>query len=274
MKSIHIAGGDKRQLFLSEMLKKKGCQVSMEGFEEAGIENRYDGADIVFLPVPYRSPDGFIKAPFSKNKLKLDAVVSRYKNSMFVLGRYDDNAKKLLGECCFDLLKDESFLIENAALSAEGAILAYQNYTKQSLIGAKCLVVGYGRIAKLLCCMLHGYTGCITATARKEKDMALIRAAHLGCKHTADLKQIVENYDVIFNTVPFNVFGQEELSAIKKEAVFMELASPPYGCDMELAKRLGVAIRIEPGIPGRFFPRAAAMAIMRTFEREEKKGWN
>lgn len=274
MKSIHIAGGDKRQLFLSEMLVQKGYHVSMEGFEKVGIENRYDKADIVFLPVPYKSPDGFIKAPLSKYKLKLDDIVSRYKNSFFVLGRCDDNARELIGERCFDLLKDESFLIENAALSAEGAILGYQNYTKHSLIGAKCLVVGYGRIAKLLCSMLGSFTDRIAATARKDKDLALIRAAHLGCEHTVDLKEIVKDYDVIFNTVPYHVFGQSELNAIKKSTVFIELASPPYGCDIELAKTVGVDVRIEPGIPGRYFPRAAAMAIMRTFEREEKEGWN
>lgn len=274
MKSIHIAGGDKRQLFLSEMLEKKGYHVSMEGFEKAGIESRYDNADIVLLPVPYRSSDGFIKAPFSNKKLKLDDVVSRYKSSFFVLGRCDENAKKLIGERCFDLLKDESFLIENAALSAEGAILGYQNYTKHSLIGAKCLVVGYGRISKLLCSMLGSFTDNITATARKDKDLALIRAAHLGCEHTADLKRIVKDYEVIFNTVPYHVFGQKELNAIKKNTVFIELASPPYGCDMELAEKAGVDVRIEPGIPGRFFPKAAAKAMMRTFEREEKKGWN
>lgn len=274
MKSIHIAGGDKRQLFLSEMLEQKGYHVSMQGFEKAGIESRYDKADIVFLPVPYRSPDGFIKVPFSNEKIKLDDVAGRYISSFFVMGRCDDNAKKLIGERCFDLLKDESFLIENAALSAEGAILGYQNYTKHSLIGAKCLVVGYGRIAKLLCSMLSSFTDNITATARKDKDLALIRAAHLGCEHTADLKRIVKDYEVIFNTVPYHVFGQKELNAIKKSTVFIELASPPYGCDMELAEKVGVDVRIEPGIPGRFFPKAAAKAIMRTFEREEKKGWN
>lgn len=274
MKSIHIAGGDKRQLFLSEMLKQKGYRISMQGFEKAGIESRYDDADIVFLPVPYRSPDGFIKAPFSDKKLKLDDVVSRYRRSLFVLGRCDDNVKNLIGERCFDLLEDESFLIENAALSAEGAILGYQNYAKHSLIGARCLVVGFGRISKLLCSMLGSFTDNITATARKDKDLALIRAAHLGCDHTANLKEIVKDYDVIFNTVPYHVFGKSELGAINKSTVFIELASPPYGCDMELAKTEGVDVRIEPGIPGRFFPKAAAKAIMRTFEREEKKGWN
>lgn len=274
MKSIHIAGGDKRQLFLSEMLKQQGYRVSMQGFEKAGIESRNDKADIVFLPIPYKSPNGFIKAPFSDKEIKLDDVVSRYKNSFFMLGRCDEIAKKLLGERCFDLLKDESFLIENAALSAEGAILGYQNYTKHSLIGAKCLVVGYGRIAKLLCSMLGSFTDNITATARKHKDLALIRAAHLSCKHTADLKDIVKDYDVIFNTVPYHVFGLSELNSIRKGTVFVELASPPYGCDMELAEKAGVDVRIEPGIPGRFFPKAAAKAIMRTFEREEKKGWN
>ncbi len=276
MKSIHIAGGDKRQVYLSEMLREKGYSVTVQGFETLGIPNDIRKADITFLPVPCCSPDGFIKAPFSNNKMTIEEVAVQQGQSFYVLGKCDDRVKKSLGSeiRCFDLLADESFLIDNAVLSAEGAVCAYQNYKKLSLCGARCVVVGYGRIAKQLCSMLKAYTGDITATARKEKDLALIRAAHFGCEHTKDLKRAVCNADVVFNTVPYHVFGKEELSAIKQDAVLIELASPPYGCDMELAQNLGVDVRIEAGIPGRYFPKSAAQAMMRAFKREENKEWN
>lgn len=274
MKSVHIAGGDKRQLILNEMLKQKGYHVSIEGFEKAGIRSEYEDADIVFLPVPYLAPDGNIKAPFSKSVIEPQVIAQRYEGSMFVLGRSNILAQKLFGEHCFDLLADESFLIDNAALSAEGAILCCQNYTQTSLLNANCVVVGYGRIAKILCSMLKGYTGNIMATARKQKDFALLRAAHIKNGHTNDLLKIVSSADVVFNTVPYHVFSKSELLAMKKGAVLIELASPPYGCDIELAQRLGIDVRIESGIPGRCFPKSAAEAMMRSFEREEKRGWN
>lgn len=273
MQHIHIIGGDQRQIFLSDMLIHKGYEVTLTGFEQLGIPgSKPDRADYVFLPVPHKDKEGHIKAPYANRKLGLKEIVAAYPKSVYVMGRCDAAAKQMFGDKIryIDLLQDEPFLIDNAELTSEGAICAYLNASDTALCGAKCVVIGFGRIGKLLCTQLRAYTHDIIATARKEKDLALIRAAQLRALQTKDVKEVLAEADVVFNTVPYHVLGKEELLLIRNDATVIELASPPYGMDIELAKQMGVNVRIEGGLPGRYFPASAARAMLHAFEREEK----
>ena len=273
MNSVHIIGGDKRQVYLRDMLCGRGVHASIEGFEKLGIAGEMPRQpEWVLLPVPYKTPDGYIKAPFAKQKTGLADIATRFPAARFALGRSDSESESLLGGRAFDLLADEAFLIENAALTAQGAVAAYLQSSETSLTGARCVVVGYGRIGKALCALLGAFTPHVTATARKPKDLALIESAALQPLHTRDAAQALRDADVVFNTVPQHVLGEKELDALKPGAALIELASPPYGMDISLAKQMGVNVRVEPGLPGRWFPKSAAAAMLRAFERINKEG--
>jgi len=272
---IYIAGGDKRQIMLAEMLESAGHTVAVKGFEKLGANREFAGKpDWVLLPIPYRNPDGFLKAPFSDKKMTLTEITERFPDSAYFLGGCDAAAKKILaGKRWFDVLEDEVFLVRNALLTAEAAVCACLSSTDTALCETRCLVIGYGRIGKFLCRLLKAFSAEVTATARKEKDLEQIISDGLSAFHTADLKYAIPEADVIFNTVPFNVMGERELRCVGKDSRIIELASPPYGMDMELAKNLGVCVQLEQGLPGRYFPVSAARAVLHAFEGESKK-WN
>ena len=272
MRSILIAGGDKRQIVLSRLLKQKGFDVYTTGFDKLGmIDEQPPSADYVFLPVPYKDPYGFIKSPYASEKRMLQDIVQSYQKSVYLLGRCDDDAKKLFGSKmrCIDVLRDEAFLVDNAQLTAEAAICAYLKDSDAALCHTVCVVIGYGRISKFLCRLLKAYAADVTATARKERDLALIRAENICAVHTNDVKKVLRRAEVVFNTVPFHVLNTPELQSIRKGAKVIELASAPFGMDIELAKNMGVDVQVESGLPGRYFPTSAAAAVMRVFEREE-----
>ncbi len=271
MQSILIAGGDMRQVRLCEMLGKKGYTVHIAGFEKLNIESVLPcSADWVFLPVPYKTPEGDIKAPFSEKKPLLCDIAARYPVSAYMLGGMDASARELLsGKRVIDLLRDEAFLVYNAVLTAQGAVCAYLKDSEEALCGARCVVTGYGRIAKLLCGLLKAHAAKVTAVARKYSDLEVIRAEGMTALHMASLKHALCHADVVFNTVPERIFGEEELNCIPKAARVVELASPPYGLDIPRAKELGLDARIEAGLPGRYFPVSAAGIMLRVFEREE-----
>ncbi len=274
MHHILIIGGDKRQLALSTLLKEKGHCVCLQGFHNLGFADEDMSApDYVFLPVPYRNPDGSIKAPFSDTPLALASIVKRYPNSIYVLGRCDDDARKVMeGHVkCVDMNDDEAFLIRNALLTAQAAICAYATRAETALCDTKCLVVGYGRISKFLCRLLKAHGAKVAATARKSRDLELIEDEGMRSVYTGDLRQILPWANVIFNTVPMHIFGEKELLAVRRGAQLIELASPPYGMDMKLAEKCMVNVRIEPSLPGLYFPVSAARAMLHGFEREEMK---
>ncbi len=273
MKRILIIGGDRRQFVLGDMLKRKKHHVCLVGFAKLGAaDEEMDAPDYVILPVPYRNPDGTIKTPYSDQTLTLESVVRRYPNSAYVLGGCDQAAKAVVdgaGIRCFDLLADEAFLVRNALLTAQAAVCAYEKASENALCDTNCVVVGYGRISKFLCRLLKAYGASVTATARKSSDLALIQAESMQAVKTSDIQQVLSIADVIFNTVPVHILGEAELCTMKQGAMYIELASPPYGVDLKLAERYQVNVRLEQNLPGRYFPVSAARAILHALEREE-----
>lgn len=272
MNSILIAGGDMRQVMLARLLQKKGYDVYITGFDKLGIENNIIAKpDYVFLPIPYKNADGSIKTQFSDNKLFLSDIVSKYPESAYILGDCDDTAKSIFKDIRYtDLLQNETFLIRNAMLTAQGAVCAYLKSTDSALCDKTCLVIGYGRIAKFLCRILRSCNTDIIATARKDKDLELIWSEGYEAVRTKDVKRVLPEADIIYNTVPYHILGEEEIACIKQGAKYIELASSPYGTDLERAKKMGVDVQLEPGIPGRYFPASAAKAALHAFEGEEK----
>ena len=277
MKSILIVGGDKRQIALQKQLEQRGWDVSMAGFDRLGIQSgMLLSPDYVFLPVPYKDGHGNIKAPFADTPLLLKDIVAKYPRSVYVLGRCDKDAIDVLGSAIryIDLLCDDAFLVKNAQLTAQAAVCVYAQHTDTALCDTQCVVIGYGRIAKFLCALLCALGADVTATARKERDFMLIRAQRMRTEHTDNVGDVLANADVIWNTVPSHVLGTEELSCIRRDALVIELASAPYGMEMEQAQTMGVGVHIESGLPGRIFPDSAALAILDAFERKEHNRWS
>ena len=72
----------------------------------------------------------------------------------------------------------------NAAATAEAAIQTAMERLEWTLLGTECLVLGFGRIGKLLSCRLQGLGAHVTAAARKPGDLAWIRAYGYSAEET------------------------------------------------------------------------------------------
>ena len=102
-----------------------------------------------------------------------------------------------------------------------------------------------------------------------------MRRAHEMGAHPVPLDEIgsaLRHVDVVFNTIPSHVLGKAALDKIGGDALVIELASPPYGMNIEMAKHMGVHVVVEGGLPGRYaaFDAGAALfdVLRRTFEEE------
>ena len=163
--------------------------------------------------------------------------------------------------------EDETFLLKNAALTAEGALFAAHAKTGRALLGRSCLVTGFGRIGRALVARLTAMEAFAVVCARSEAQMRLAHGmgAHPVPMHA--LTAACAQAELVFNTVPARVLGEEALSALRGHAQVIELASAPYGADPELARHLGVPMAIESGLPGRFAPVDAGAALFEALER-------
>ena len=171
-----------------------------------------------------------------------------------------------------NIQEDEDYIQKNALISAEGALFAAMQKTDMTLRDAKCAVVGYGRIGKELTRLLLSLNARVNVVARRES--ARLQAVWAGA-HAYDIEhlpQALSGVQLLFNTVPSQVIDAQALGALSAKAVILDLASPPYGLDLNLAREMGFDATIESGIPSRYAPRSAARLLMTYLEAGDTHG--
>lgn len=184
-----------------------------------------------------------------------------------VCGITDEDTDRIAEEKNWILLRplqEEMYLVENAKLTAEGAIAAAMGKMTIALKNAKCLVIGYGRIGKELTRLLRVFGAEVTVAARRPESRAEAGEKNVSISR---IQSALKDSDLILNTVPSLVIKESGLFSIKNTAFLFELASKPYGFDMSRARALGLRAYLESGIPGRYCPESAAAAMFRFIER-------
>ena len=172
----------------------------------------------------------------------------------------------------FDLMADEAFLRRNAVLTAEGALFAAMRAQEKALRDCDCLVIGWGRIGRALTEMLVALGARATVASRTERSRRQAQERGAQAVETAALSGALSGKRLIFSTPPFPVLQEAELARAGRDACVIDLSSPPYGVDVEAAHRLGLRAWREPGLPGRYCPESAALAIAAAFEKLRKGG--
>jgi len=162
-----------------------------------------------------------------------------------------------------DYFLREELVVANAAATAEGAVQIAMEHLDCMLLGLPCLVLGFGRIGKLLCHRLRGLGADVTAAARKPEDLAWIRAYGFRCLRTDRLDGNLSWFGLVFNTIPSLVLNDALLRQLPKDCICIDLASV-QGIDSAAAERAGVVSVWARSLPGRMVPRTAAKAILDT----------
>ncbi|MDR1669306.1 MAG: hypothetical protein LBR76_05045 [Oscillospiraceae bacterium] len=166
-----------------------------------------------------------------------------------------------------DFLSREDFAILNAIATAEGALELAMRQMPVTLHGSQVLVIGYGRIGKLLCERLGALGASVTASARKNADFAWLAARGFPAQHTGRLDGMLNRFDAVFNTVPAPVLPAERLRELKPGCVVIDLASAPGGTDFKAAEQLGINYHWALSLPGRCSPESAARVMRLILDR-------
>ena len=153
----------------------------------------------------------------------------------------------------------ESYLLRNAALTAEGAAALLAK--ERSLEGAQVLILGFGRVGSLCAHALHR-AGCIvTVAARADTARAWIEGYGYAALDTARLGDAVSKFDILVNTVPAPLLTEDLIQRLKADALLLELASAPGGIDAAAAREQGKRYLRAPGLPGKYAPDRAAVIL-------------
>lgn len=153
----------------------------------------------------------------------------------------------------------EEYQIAIARLTAEGAIALLRPET--GLSGAHILLLGYGRIARLLARELQKAGAFVTAAARSGEQRAWAEAEGIEALPLDALSGALDRFDVIIGTIPAPVLTEPLLALVRKDALLLELASAPGGIDAAAAHERGLRYIRAPGLPAKYAPERAAVIL-------------
>ena len=263
-KTFGVIGGDRRQAELARLLAGDGHSVRTYGLDRwkppgADTLDHAAAADVVILPLPLCRGDGVLNCEEGAVPTA-DLFRRLHPRQRILAGQVRPQQRQeaeALGLTVEDYFLREELAVSNAAATAEGAVQTAMERLDRTLLGMDCLVLGFGRIGKLLSCRLHGLGARVTATARRPEDLAWIRAYGYGALETGKLAGRLRTYGAVFNTVPSPVLTAPLLAELPKDCLLMDLASV-RGIE---AVEGGPEVLWARSLPGRLTPRSAAAAI-------------
>lgn len=270
---ISIVGGDLRIVKLAEMLIEEGVEVFSYGLEKAevndlikckSLEEVIKKSNIILGPIPFSSNGKIINAPFSDKKIGVEEFVDNLSGKILIAGAlkqdiYDLSSDKNIK--IIDILKREELAVLNAVSTAEGTIKIAIEETPKNLLGSNILVMGFGRIGKILSNMLKGFGANVACEARKHSDLAWIKAYGYEPIPLSNLKENLNRFDVIINTIPYIILDKDNLENVRDDALIIDLASNPGGVDREAIKEKQIKFIWALSLPGKVAPVTSAEFI-------------
>lgn len=251
-----LMGGDERSRYGAEHLEKQGFSVHSYGLPGRADAPLPETFERVILPFP--SFQGALLR--GRGAVPVEELLCRIGRGTQIFGGLMSAWKGQMeaqgGKVC-DLYGAEPLTTCNAALTVEGAICLAIEKSPRGLLGANCLVLGFGRIGKLLAHRLQAFSSQVAVAARKEKDRALAETLGHLSDQTGQYLHGLEQFDFIFNTVPAPVISRQQLEKLNPCCLLVELASQPGGICPQDCAELGLTLIPAQGLPGRFSPKSA-----------------
>lgn len=270
---ILICGGDERSVLLAGMLKDDGHEVLCFCMDKAQLPDGVravsspEQADAVILPVPAENAHGLLNAPLGSQPCRIEHILDCAGcGAVIIGGRISAQIKTSAaerGQRCFDYMKCPNFTVKNAAITAEGAVSELMRRARSALCDMRILVVGWGRIGKLLIHKLSALCPAVYLMSVNTEARAL--AAELGCPSLPPdcPREIMQSFDAVINTAPAQVIP--DLTAFRDSCILLELASAPGGIDPAEAPMPGLTLPFCARCPADTHPRAPRKQCIRRF---------
>lgn len=273
-----VLGGDNRLIYLANVLFSEGYDVKVYGIESslvnsqiykcASLDKALENTDVIVGPLPLSQDDETLNCSYFEEVVYLkDIFKEMNKNQMFFAGFVSNSVHQLAGVYnihIYDYFQREELVVQNCIPTAEGAIQIALQELPFTLHDSNCLILGFGRIGKILSKMLHGIGAKVWIEARKYHDLAWVKSFGYEGIHLNDLEEHLSKFDIIFNTIPSLILNQKMLTKLKSDCLVIDLASKPGGVDFDYAKQTPIKVIWALSLPGKVAPLTSANIIKST----------
>lgn len=241
---FYIAGGTAACRFAGAYLARAGAAL---------IDHPAPEITHLLLDVPSFGPDGRLRGGEAPEPL-----LRMLPDDIQVIGG-NLSHPALEGYDKLDLLRLDSYVARNAALTAECALRRAMERLDAALADVPTVIIGWGRIGKCLAKMLLALGCDVTVAARKPSDRAMLQALGYSAAAIEDLPRLAGRTGLLFNTAPEPILDERQMEAFR-------------GClSIDLASQRGLAgeqVLWARGLPGILVPRSSGKLIAETILRE------
>lgn len=273
-----VLGGDARQGKLCSLLASEGYTVFAAGFDKkpemaagAVLTNSYTAAAMaktIIFPVMPTKDGSVVFSEYADENIALDDKLCDSLRGAEIFSGFSERLKgisKRYGELTIkDYSQNEAFLLKNAQITAEVALMLVIEKLPKAIYESSCLITGYGRIGRALAPMVRALGAKVTVAARSAKDFAAIESSGYSRGKYSCLPASASRFDFVVNTADAPVIGEAFIRNMDGAAVIVDVASGSGGVDFDAALRCGVTAVHALGLPGRYAPVTAARIIKDT----------
>ena len=275
-----IIGGDLRIIKLAKMLAREQNEIFVYGLEKAeelknnpnikyceSIKKAIQEVEIVIGPIPFSSNGKTINMPFSDKEVTIREMMHVINAKVLIAGGITPDVYEMANDEyieIIDIMKREELAVLNTIATAEGTIQIAIENTNKIIHGSEVLILGFGRIGKVLARKLAGLSAKVTCAARKDEDLAWIQAYGHKATNINTIGENLRQYDIIINTVPHIILNEERLKYVKNDCLLIDLASNPGGIDKKAVKDNQLKFVWALSLPGKVAPTTSAEFIKDT----------
>lgn len=246
-----ILGNDKKMFACCNRLKDVGYTAVMYDNDK-----NFTDYDNIILPLP----------TIANTKIKgTDITFDEFSGSLSCVQKvFCGNIDVTPFENYYSYYCDESFLINNSRLTAQGVLRLILDTVDCDMIELNAVVIGYGRCGKSICRLLKNCGFKVMSASRRKET--IIEAYNDGIKAVPinQIEEFVDNTDIVINTVPVNIISTEYISRFKSKTIYIEVASKPYGFNITQTDVYNFRYILAESLPGGFTPESAGKNIADT----------
>lgn len=267
-----ILGGDFRNIELAKLLAKDENILYTYGLEKELYQKQeyknilicnnikeLEKAQVIITAMPLSKDGVNLNMPLYDEKIKINDILKIMGKKLVFSGNLSKETLNRFSSFnidVVDIMKIEEFAILNAIPTAEETIKIIIENMKKMIHNTKCLIMGYGRIGKVLAKKLSGLSVNVTCLVSNDIEKTWCEVdgySWIEFKNIKDNNIILKKYDIIINTIP-RIILTHELSEVQKDTLVIDLASKPYGIDRKVVKKEKLNFIEALGLPGKSAP--------------------
>ncbi len=252
-------GGDGRTDFMAKHLSENGFETITSN-QLKGIQN----FDAVILPLPFTIDNKNIKG----TTIPIDDFLnSTDKRTTVFIGKANDYVSCYFSERnipFYDYNARDEFAQKNAVPTAQGVLSFVLNNINVTINSLTISVIGYGRCGKSICKQFKNLGAEVLSFSRRYSTVADAESDGMKAYLLKDATKTISDSDVIINTVPVKILGEEILKITKPDTILIDVSSYPFGFDFDYTESVDKKVNILSSLPGKCVPKTAGIIIAET----------